>query len=455
MQLVFEVVDNVGVGNYPDVVHFANTQAQLFYLDGGELYGAPTRMIDEGIWSDAEFREGVKVSPDVGMSNFELKVIPGWGMVGGYKTADKHKLIIYEFAFEMDIYLNDGSIKHSIDDPVSSFTLQLENPDTKNPEHPGNVAINEENSLLSPGAKVNFKFKMGDSDDYDMGIFYVDRSNFVLKSETASVDGRNLIGKALKDQTLDENYRTGFKYIHEIIENMFLDSYLNADQYLIETSSKKHRFNFDRKTDILTALEEIFKIATDWKISELVDGTLVVGSPTYAGFPLNHTYTFYRNKDIFSREITRDDMGAYRRVCVHTSDYSIEIYKEVQAFTGWNSQSNKTLYVQVPDGTRNSEATSYADEIASRLSNVGKIESFTGPFRPHLLCGDEAVIVNDAGMKTLGLITEITHNFGKSGYYTRFTVDSGGRLGKGRLSEYINRITRDKKTGSIEYEDIV
>ena len=286
-------------------------------------------------------------------------------------------MIIYEFAFEMDIYLNSGSIKHSIDNPISSFTLSLENPLNENPEHEGNVAVNEESSLLSPGAKVSFKFSMGDSDDYDLGVFYIDRSNFKLLSETASVDGRNLIGKALKDQTLNEAYQTGYSLVSTIIENFMLHANLDSNQYLIELSSQSNWFDFKPNMDINGALEEIFKATLNWKIAELVDGTIVIGSPTYGGFVQNSSYVFYRNKDIFSRGIVRDDMGAYRRVCVHTSDFSISAYEDVQAYSGWNLQSNKTLYVQVADGTRLAEATAYAEEIANRLENVGKIESFT------------------------------------------------------------------------------
>lgn len=185
MQLNFEVIKEVGVGNYPDLLHFANTQAQVYYLNSGQLYGAATDKIDSGEWENVIMQEGLLISPDANMSHFEVKVLPGWGTIGGYKTVNKHKMIIYEFAYEMDRYLNSGSIKHSIDNPISSFTLSLENPKNENPEHPGNVAVNEENSLLSPGAKVAFKFSMGDSEEYDLGVFYVDRSNFTLLSETA------------------------------------------------------------------------------------------------------------------------------------------------------------------------------------------------------------------------------------------------------------------------------
>ena len=83
----------------------------------------------------------------------KVKVCPGKPIIG-YKTGDTHKLIIYEFAFEMDAYLNSGSIKHSIDNPISSFTLSLENPDLKDfPENGGNVVARckSRKSSFSPG----------------------------------------------------------------------------------------------------------------------------------------------------------------------------------------------------------------------------------------------------------------------------------------------------------------
>jgi hypothetical protein len=457
MQLEFEVINtDVGDGNYPDLIHFANTQAQVFYLQDGELFGKPSNKIDNGEWQNTIFQDEVDASPDTGMSHFEVKVLPGWGIIGGYKAGDIHKMVIYEFAWEMDRYLNSGSIKHSIDNPISSFTLSLENPDLNDPEHPGNIAINEENSLLSPGAKVTFKFGAGDDlNDYEMGVFYVDRSNFTLLNETASVDGRNLIGKALKDQTLDESYQTGFNYNNLIIEKFFKHANLDSNQYLIENTSARNWFDFKPNMDILSALNEIFKAMLNWKVRELTDGTIVVGSPNFSWFTSNGVYNFYRNKDIFSRGIVRDDMGAYRRVCIHDSDFNIVVYKDVKGYSGWNLQAKKTLYVQVANGTRLSEANLYAEEVANRVDSVGKIESFTGPLRPHLTCGDEAVIIDEKGSKSLGLITEITHVFGKSGYYTNFTVDSGGRLGKGRLTDYIGQITKDKTSGSIGYEEII
>jgi hypothetical protein len=178
----------------------------------------------------------------------------------------------------------------------------------------------------------------------------------------------------------------------------------------------------------------------------------VIGSPTYSAFIQSGIYTFQRGSDIFSRSITRDDMQSYRRVCVHNSDFTLKVYKDVQTYTGWNLQANKTLYVNVPDGTREADAILYADELAVRLENVGKVESFTGPFRPYLTVGDRAIIQDEIGDDDLGIITEVTHTMGRQGYTTEFVVDSGGRAGKGRLSDYIDVITRGKTNGSIGYD---
>lgn len=192
----------------------------------------------------------------------------------------------------------------------------------------------------------------------------------------------------------------------------------------------------------------------DWKMEETVQEEIIVGSPSFGLFPTRGMYNFQRDKDIFSRSITMDDQGSYRKVCVHDSDWNIQIYEDVSSFSGWNLQSNKTLFVQVAEGTSISNAQAIATELAGRLESVGKVETFTGPFRPQLLVGDGATIMDSQGNTELGLITEITHNFGKSGFTTNFTVDSGGRLGRGRLSDYIRMIDNKQEVGSVFYEDI-
>lgn len=452
MELTFSNLVNISTGSFPDVVQFYDTSAEVFSIIGGEMKGKPIGILD-GEYGTPALEDAVPVSNDTNISNFEIKTLNGFGIIGGYRTNTSHKMIIYEFAYELDRFLDSGTIKLSGDKPVTSFTLTLDNPIDEGSDKQLNVAISEKEALLAPGAKVALIFFMGDADEeLEMGSYFIDRSDYSVLRETVNVDGRNLIGKALSDQTLDENNALPFDFIHNVLSTMFENANLNSDQFLIETSTTQNSFQFEPNTSVLNALNEILKATINWKVEELFDGTIVVGSPNYSAFTQPGTYTFNRGTDIMTRNIARDDMSVYRRVCVHTSDYSVKVYRDVSAFSGWNLQSNKTLYVSVPDGTLEPQAILYAEELALRLGNVGKIESFTGPFRPQLMPGDQAHIMAPDGTYDLGVITEVTHRFGKKGYYTDFTVDSGGRLGKGKLSDYIAMITQPRSSGSIGYE---
>jgi len=451
MELNFVINSVIGNGNSPDFIQFPKTEGQAFYLKTEELYGKPTEKL-HGDFLSPTWQEEQKISPDMSIKRTELNVLQGFGVIGSYHTSKSQKLLIYEFAFEMERYLESGSITHSIDTPIATFALNLENPLNENPEYKGNAAISEDSSLVSPGSKIVFEFVMGDSEPYPMGVFYADRSHFSLLNETVTADGRNVLGKALHDQSFDEENSYSIQPLYVTLKDILYRANISSDEILVENTAVKAGYVFDSNMNCLEGIMEILKALDNWQIKELVDGTVVIGSQNYAGFTQNSQYTFQRNKDIFSRSIIRDDQDAYRRVCVHNQDFSIKIYRDVATYSGWNLQANKTLYVNIPEGTSLADAENYANQITNSLQYVGKIESFTGPFRPQLILGDEAVIVSDKGTSTLGLITEITHRFGKEGFYTDFTVDSGGRLGKGRLSDYIGKITKDKSSSSRIYE---
>lgn len=451
MELIFENVAEVASGSFPNAIQFPNTSAQIFSVTGGAMYGLPIQKLD-GDFSSPIFDTQLNVSPDSGITNLTIQSLGGFGAVGSYKTGDIQKLIIYELQHDISKHLANVSIKHTIDSPVSSFRLSIKNYIDNDPDTP--VVIGEKQSLIKPGSKVIFSFGMGDDfGDYEMGTFYVDRTNFSVLSSTSSIDGRNLIGKALKDQTLNENVYFPYDIISNIITAILDNANLEVDQYEVEYDTNYRSYTFDPTKTPYSALEEIFRSMIDWKMEETVEGEIIIGSADYGLFPTRSMYTFERGKDIFSRDISMDDQDSYRKVCVHDRNWNVKVYADVNSFEGWNLSSNKTLFVEVADGITIENATDIANNIASRLENVGKIESFEGPFRPYLLNGDGATIV-DTESTNLGLITEVEHIGGERGFMTMFTVDSGGTLGKGRLSDYIKKIDKASQTGSIRYEDI-
>lgn len=97
MELNFEIIEEIGEGAYPDVIHFYNTQGAVFHVKEGELYNLPTAPLDYGDWENANFLSEMEVSPDRYMSHLQLDVLQGYGIFGTYKSDGAHKLIIHSF----------------------------------------------------------------------------------------------------------------------------------------------------------------------------------------------------------------------------------------------------------------------------------------------------------------------------------------------------------------------
>ncbi len=284
MILTFENQGVVGTGLFPDFLQFYDTEGQLFYVKEGELFGKPSEKLN-GYFNSPDWLSENKVLNDSNVSLLEIKTLNGFGLIGSFKSNDTQKMIIYEFQFNMDQYLKDGNIQFSVDNPIYSFNLSVENPKDEYSDIDGNVAISENSSLFSPGAKVIFKFSMGEGEeDFEMGTFYIDHSDYSVLSESVQVDGRNLIGKALKDQTLNTHKSISYKTISGIFEELLEYANLTHDQYDVQFDSNQRSFGFTADKDILSAINEILKTMVTWKIEESTDGRIVIGDLSYGLF---------------------------------------------------------------------------------------------------------------------------------------------------------------------------
>ena len=127
-------------------------------------------------------------------------------------------------------------------------------------------------------------------------------------------------------------------------------------------------------------------------------------------------------------------------------------YRDVVFLPGWNMPRKKTLYVELPENTTPTHAAQVADELAARLSKVGIVETFITFFTPHLQPGDTASITEPGKLaRLIGTVTHVEQRFGRNGFYTEFTVDSGGTIGRPMIVDYIELITRraTQPTGSM------
>lgn len=122
-----------------------------------------------------------------------------------------------------------------------------------------------------------------------------------------------------------------------------------------------------------------------------------------------------------------------------TYDVNGYVYKEVPASDYVVVNPLKTLHIPVPASTDLTKMNLIANEAVGIVTNAGKTETFAGPFRPQLIPGDNAVI-EPGGLK--GLLTTVIHRFGKAGFSTEFTVDSGRRIGKPTIQEMLERAVK-------------
>jgi hypothetical protein len=443
MELIFEPVQVVGAGASPNAIHTPENVVQLIYTStNGSIY-AKNASTPMGEWTDLIFGTGFMICDDINAEYMKLHhgasaIFVVWKnateegetvpYAPGIVHTVRHRIAVWMLRQDLTKYLVNGNLTFRLDDPVSTISLTFENPSY--------IVSHEQDTLLTPGTNLNLYFRSGDSLRFVMGKYFVDRNSMGVMEGTTEVEASNTIGKLLRDQSFDDDHTYTLRNL-EALGIAILESFGVID-YFVSTTTASVGMEFPPDMKGLDGLEEVIKTTMTWKLAENMNGQIGFGPKTDSRFAQPSTYTFYRDKDIFSRNVTRDDQNAYSRVCIFNETRTIQVYRDVDF--KFVMGRKKTLHVPTAKETTLEHATIYADELAVLLKNVGIIETFTGPFRPYLLVGDDAAIINNNNTKILGLITSVIHRFGKTGFFTEFTVDSGSTSNKTRISDYITKI---------------
>ena len=95
----------------------------------------------------------------------------------------------------------------------------------------------------------------------------------------------------------------------------------------------------------------------------------------------------------------------------------------------------------------------YAQSLMDGISESGRTETFAGRFTPQMVIGDQIELLDGVEVEVIGTVTTVRHTLGKSGFYTEFTVDSGGRKGRLTLSDYVSQIGRGGTSNCIIVEE--
>lgn len=442
MELVWEHSQKIVNGYNPAIYHGPDNIIQVLFLDGNRQVRTTQAETPLGNFANREFFGSGFAASDTAVANLKIAYLPRVNVWAVWLRAEAaHRMATFLLKQEMNKYLVDGSLSFA-DDPCVMLNLTLENP--------AGIIAAEDVAEMSPGIRIGIYFRAGDSVRMPLGSYYIDRVATKTGDPRVQITARNIVGKLLKDQTVDGNAYYPVDTITNVLKQLLDNAHVPL--YRVEETTVTIGIECPYNMTYFDAIQSILSVTKYWTIKEDINGAVCIGGANFMpNYVPSGTYTFERSRDCFSREVVRDDREVYSRMCVHDKDFNLKIWRDVQFDKNWNMPMNKTLYIELPEGTGEGYANEILDYFADRLPKVGVLESFSAPFRPHLQSGDRADIIEPGKpARTIGVITQVDHSFGRSGFYTDFTVDRGGVYKKPRLSDVIEKIGGKKTVGDVK-----
>lgn len=439
MTLTFEYTLDTGAGLYPQVIHTSDNLLRFIYLTTDGTVAGSTADPVLGLYGNLTYTEIGRISPDETVSYPSIKKVAHYGAYGFWSAEGDHRFVMYMLPTDITNSFIDGSIKFSIGSEVSQMSCTLLNIK--------GALLNRYRAFVTPGTKMELYFSLGNSSEITLGNFYIDRASVSYPDEKVSVSARNAIGKLLKEQTFNDD-----NAFEETTLQLNLQEILRlaeVEDFFVGDSTKAWKLRFESDVTILDGIKRVISLLDGWKVDEMANGVIGVATATDARFDQPAVYTFERDKTCWSYSVEYDDSEAVSRVCVTCANPENTVYVTVPRSKWWVQPSHRTTYVTAADGAMLAEITAMAEEMAQTIAISGRQESFVGIFTPQLTIGDEVHIVSRAKTETIGTVTDVTHSFGRGGFYTAFTVDSGGRKGKARLSDLIGKASEKSNLNGV------
>ena len=442
MSLVWDFYRDIGTDvdvKVGGVVHFYDQEAQSLFLNGG--LKTRTCTVKDGQWETAAMSE-----PSTFINTNPYTVLgldhPCNGILYG-ATIIAGELIFLRYIYAMDLapILDSWTWSSQVDNAISQFSANVMNI--------GPDIFGDEVTLFQPGARITLGIRMGDSELYPIGVARLDECSYEVNAELVPLSGRNSVGFLLKDQTFDD--LTSITGTSDAVVKAILD-YAGVTKYSLQPAVGSMTHKFKPEMSLLEGLQQMISYFTGsslvWAMAELPDGTICVGYENWiSAVQPNSYYSFYAHHDVFKRKTSKMSDGCYTAIRVTgksaTDTDLTPVTAPITNFPYWALGKHRTLHVTAPDGFTQAELGVFAEMQAAAYQYVGIGEDLTGPFRPQLLVGDVAEVVDIDGVEgtSLGIITEVRQVFSRDGgYKTEFSVDSGGVVTDGENYSIYSRM---------------
>ena len=438
----------VAKGKEPQIVHMMDNSFLVIYrTEQGIVQGVRSYPL-LGLYNELAWEEISRMSPDDDVVYPSLKKVAHHGAYGFWSAKSDigididHKFVMYMLPMDISAMLVSGTLNYSAGTAVSSASFTFQN-------------IHEEllkrtRSPVAPNVILELYFSMGSSQEISLGRWHIDRASTDIPGNQITVSARNTIGKLLKEQTFDENCTFSAPTFHENLEEIL--KFAGIEKFFVTESKYNWQLSFDPDTTILSGIEDAIKVISTWQIRENSDGVIGIGRRTDARFEQPSVFSFERERDCFKYSSEYSDEDTYSRLCITREEPEHSFYEELPAHKLWPIPAHRTLYVKVPDGTSVELMHSYAADIKAAIAISGRQETFAARFTPQLMIGDSVRMKTQEQNKIIGVVTSIKHTLGRKGFYTEFTIDSGGRRSKPKLKDYISNISNKKESAYIVTE---
>lgn len=444
MILIFEYSESIGSGHSPQAVHMMDNGFRIIYVNDNGLVNGLVSFPELGLYDGLSWEQKSRMSPDEGIACPSLKKVAHHGAYGfwsadGLNNTTDHKFVMYMLPTDISETLIDGTINHSKDSAVSSASFTFQN------VH--GYLLRRYRSVVMPNAKIELYYSMGDSDEISLGQWYIDRVTTSIPGNDISVSARNAIGKLLLEQTFDEQTSFTESALSDNLRAIL--EHGGVEDFFVGDAGKSWKLSFEAQDTLLGGIEDIIRLLPNWKIGEMADGVIGIGSMDDARFEQPSTYRFERDRNCWGYSTEYCDEQTYSRVCVSCKNPENTLYVDLPPHKLWPIPEHRTLFVTVPDGTSAAELQTYAQNLADSVAITGRTETFAGRFTPQMVIGDAIEMTADGETENIGVVTSVKHSLGRNGFYTEFTVDSGGRKGKPMLKDYVAQLSGNKTSKSV------
>lgn len=409
------------------VVHYYDENAQSIYLDWGIKSRAS--FPEKGQWETAVLgaEKDINTVPyvDSGIDHPSTGVL----YMSLIKPDGTVEFVRYQYAMDLSNITETATYMSKIDNPITQITATIGNIDAS--------LFQSDQSLFSPGAKLQLGMAMGASEVYPIGVAWVDESPFNPLSNTVRLSGRNSIGYFLRESTFGNT--TSFTGTFPEICTLLFEL-AGVPKYSFADGTWSTTYLVNSTDSILDGFTNINNLAyynppNPMVLHELPDGTVVNNYTDWFQNVLPNTfYTFDKEKDVFARNMKKNIDAVFFSVYATGKDANgtalTPVVADIKNYSYWNIPKNKYIHITAPDNfvTTQAELQTYAEAEATRRQYTGITEDFTSPIRPQLLVGDVAEFMKDGVAETIGMVTQVTHTMGRAGFTTSFSTASGGEI---------------------------